>query len=73
MFETTFPIQSDLLAAIAATPPDLAARVERLEAQIQTVVTARPGPDAPGEPNDDEFVWEGNRARRRLMGRPFVW
>ena len=76
MFETAFPIHTvhpDLLSVIAATPTDLAARVERLEARLETVVTARQEPDGPGEPRADEWVWEGNRARRRLLDRPFAW
>jgi hypothetical protein len=72
MFETTFPVHHDVLAALTATLTDLSARVERLDTELQTVVTERAEVEAREEPKD-EWVWEGNRAWRRAVGRPLDW
>lgn len=62
---STQPGLPDLLA--------MCARVERLEAQLQTVVATRqqPAPPPAADPVD-EWIWEGNRARR-LAGGAVSW
>jgi hypothetical protein len=71
MIENTPSAQPEVLPTIVATLTDLSARVERIDARIGTVTTVPKEPDG-AEDRIDEWIWEGNRARR-VLGRPLNW